>query len=87
MKKRDEALIILAEECAEVIYIVSKSLRFGIDDIHPVTKIKNRDALVQELGDVAKMIDILIFQKVLTRKELGLAKLIKAKKLVQWSSL
>jgi len=34
-----DALVRIAEECAEVQYIVCKALRFGIYDYHPKTKI------------------------------------------------
>lgn len=46
-----ERLAILAEECGEVIQIVGKILRHGLDSHHPVT-LSNRNALVNELTDV-----------------------------------
>ena len=48
-----ESLIILAEECAEVIQAVSKLQRFGINDA------KNIKALENEIGDVFAMLTIL----------------------------
>lgn len=47
-----DALVRIAEECAEVQYIVCKALRFGIHDYHPKTKVKNMDALLAEFKDV-----------------------------------
>lgn len=47
-----EALIILAEECAEVQQAISKIQRFGADD-------KNVRQLENEIGDVLAMIAIL----------------------------
>ncbi len=48
-----EPLIILAEECAEVIQAISKLQRFGLDDI------KNKKALEKEVGDILAMLTIL----------------------------
>lgn len=52
-----EILDVLAEECAEVIYIISKIRRFGINDSHPVTGEVNRDRLEEELSDLSAMIN------------------------------
>ena len=40
------------EECSELIKIICKVERFGIDYPHPTTGVVNRDALIEELGDV-----------------------------------
>lgn len=47
-----ERLAILSEECAEVIQIIGKILRHGMDSYHPVTGVINRDALMREITDV-----------------------------------
>lgn len=48
-----ERLAMLAEECAEVIYIIGKILRHGYDSYHPDTRaVTNRDLLAEELADV-----------------------------------
>lgn len=47
-----ERLAILAEECGEVIQIIGKILRHGLESCHPVTGEVNRTALVRELYDV-----------------------------------
>ena len=52
LKCNNETLVILSEECAEVIQAASKIQRFGIND-------KSRDNLEQELGDMLAMIFIL----------------------------
>ena len=85
--KRGEALTILQEECAEVIYITSKIMRFGLHDIHPETKIENRKALNQEIGDVLALIDILKELEVVTDEEILEAKVKKVEKLKIYSSL
>ena len=45
-------LVILSEECGEVIQAVSKTMRFPEDDE------KNRTRLAKELGDLQCMIDL-----------------------------
>jgi hypothetical protein len=89
--KIDEALIILQEECAEVIVEVSKIRRFGIDSLylkpgfeHGVT---HRQRLVAELGDVTAMIDILVEQGVITRESILAAAENKKFKLREFSSI
>lgn len=77
-------LEILAEECAEVIQMKSKIIRFDIDDYHPKNKVTNRKALIQELGDLLAMIDILESNGLFTQKDLNKAKLIKLNKLRKW---
>lgn len=47
-----ERLAILAEECAEVIQIIGKILRHGLDSFHPATGVVNRTALMHEIIDV-----------------------------------
>jgi NTP pyrophosphatase (non-canonical NTP hydrolase) len=88
MNKTDEALLILAEECAEVIQAISKCQRFGIDVCKPGKPRTNREHLETELGDVIAMIEIL-------RDDLGLVSLNnieesrvqKREKLKTWSNL
>ena len=52
-----EILDILAEECAEVIHVISKIRRFGIDDKHPKTGIPNHVKLNLEVDDLDTMIE------------------------------
>jgi len=51
----DERLAMLAEECAEVIQIVSKIQRHGYDSRHPADPLKttNRAMLRKEVADIA----------------------------------
>jgi NTP pyrophosphatase (non-canonical NTP hydrolase) len=60
----EKTLLILAEECAEVIQICSKILRFGLNDHY------NRFRLEQELGDTLAMIKILVRQKIINKEGL-----------------
>lgn len=80
-----EALLILAEECAEVIQATSKCFRFGIDGSY--NDETNLTRLEQEIGDVLAMIDILTQQDEISLERLTLAKQRKFKKLSQWSTL
>ena len=80
-----EALLILQEECSEVIQATSKCFRFGINGMY--LKESNRDRLEQELGDVLAMIDILVNQGEVSAERLNEAKRRKFKKLAQWSTL
>ena len=56
-----EYLGILQEECAEVIQIISKIRRFGINSWNPFEEyaLDNHTLLMQELGDVMTMIELL----------------------------
>ena len=49
-QKQNEILLILQEECAEVIQAISKVKRFGLDN--------NREQLEQEIADVLCMINL-----------------------------
>ena len=77
--KLRETLVITQEECAEVIQVISKIFRFGLDE--------NDHRLEDEIGDVLCMIDLLIVQGVIDPHKLELAKRIKAEKLKRWSNI
>lgn len=80
----DQNLEILAEECAEVIQIKSKIVRFGMDDVWPARGMSNREALEQELGDVLALVDILIGNGVLSLEGLVAARERKIEKMGEW---
>lgn len=48
----DELLAVLAEECAEVIQIISKIQRHGLRNYHPESREVNAYTLEREMGDV-----------------------------------
>ena len=56
-----ERLALLAEECGEVVQIVSKILRHGYESYNPNISVprSNRTLLIQELGDVVCAIGLL----------------------------
>jgi hypothetical protein len=53
---RDELLVLLIEECAEVIHAATKALRFGWDVDHGVGYGNNRDMLAKEAGELSAII-------------------------------
>jgi len=84
--KTQEALIILQEECAEVIQAASKIYRFGIDNVHKSGNTQ-RANLEMEIGDVLALIDILVEQGVVDLNNINLANANKKEKLKKWSKL
>lgn len=84
--RTDEALIILQEECAEVIQSISKIKRFGMDQAYEGQEL-NRTRLQKEVGDVLALIDILIEEQVLTQTALSQFKIDKINKLKKFSNL
>jgi NTP pyrophosphatase (non-canonical NTP hydrolase) len=55
---REERLVVLIEECGEVIQAATKCLRFGWDRDHPDYGV-NHEVLAREVGDLIAMIDSL----------------------------
>lgn len=56
---RDELLILLIEECSEVIHAATKCLRFGWDSDHSVGYGQNNLILAKEMGEVDAIRDAL----------------------------
>lgn len=52
-----EDLVLVIEECAEVIQAATKILRFGEDDHHPSDSARNSEVLVKEIGQLLHCID------------------------------
>ena len=87
--KTHEALIITAEECAEVIQQISKIIRFGID-LPYVTAgdgTTNREQLEKEIGDLKCMIAILMEMNIIDNVNVYRAEMAKREKLRKWSNL
>lgn len=85
--KTTEVMLILQEECAEVIQAISKCLRFGIDNYKPGKPKTNREHLEEELGDLLAMIDILLEIGEINDVALETATMNKIEKLKQWSTI
>lgn len=86
MEKINEILNILQEECAEVIQVISKCRRFGIDNSHK-DGITQRQKLTQEIGDVSAMISLLIDHGVVSVEDIEIAEQAKFAKLKLWSNI
>lgn len=86
--KTRETLIILQEECAEVIQSASKIFRFGFDSCYPnEDSPTTRECLTMELGQLLCMIGLLVEQKVVNEEDLMTYMELKKKKLEKWSSI
>jgi len=80
-----EILLIAQEECAEVTQAISKIMRFGIDE--SFNNATNRQRLVEELGDLYCMIELIVESGMVERTDLLNASGNKRKKLMQWSKI
>jgi hypothetical protein len=66
-----ELLVLLAEECSEVVQIVCKILRHGLGNYHPNDPMtSNRRLLEKELGDVDCAVGLLNDADVLTPRNI-----------------
>ena len=85
MRQFSKVLDLLQEESAELIVAISKIKRFGSDSINPLipNSPTNLQNLIQEIGDVQALIDVLLNDTVIeiTEEQLVKAKSIKLKKL------
>ena len=76
----------LAEECCEVGQAKSKIIRFGLEDKWPVETGKtNRQKLVEELGHLQAVVDILIAHEVVTQEEMNAHKWDKWDGMIKWN--
>lgn len=76
-----ELMMITAEECGELTQVCCKVLRRDqIDD-------KYREKLIEEVGDVVCMVELMIEHGVLTKKEINARVKVKRDKLKVWSTL
>jgi hypothetical protein len=83
-----EVVNILSEECAEVIQIISKIQRFGLESCHPNEPgVTNLDNFHSEIGDLIAMIDLCISMELLKEEQLVSAAHRKLEKLKKWSTI
>jgi NTP pyrophosphatase (non-canonical NTP hydrolase) len=85
--KQEEILNITQEECGELIQVISKVRRFGIDEIHLKDRIPNRQRLAEEIGDVACMIQLLVEFGIVDVEAVESAMQKKVEKLKVWSNI
>jgi len=84
----EEVLLILQEECAEVIQAISKCFRFGPDQIKPGKEYTNIKMLEEEIGDLYAMVELLTEENIgVSTEGILKAKQHKFNKLTQWSTL
>jgi len=86
-KTQQDILDILQEECAELIQMVSKCRRFGIDEQHLKAEKPNRDRLTEEIGDVLAMINLCISYNIVNKSAVASAQENKVNKLKKWSTI
>lgn len=86
-KKIQEIMDIMQEECGEIVQMVSKIRRFGIDETHLKEGKSNRVLLTEELGDILTMINLLVLHGVVTDDGLAAAQAAKVEKLKIWSTI
>ena len=79
LEARQELMVILMEECGELIQEASKNLRRG--------EIFNKKKFKDEVGDVYTMIDLLHEWDVVSWDEIEKRREVKRKKLSEWSDL
>jgi NTP pyrophosphatase (non-canonical NTP hydrolase) len=87
-EQNKEILLILQEECAEVIQAISKVFRFGVAASHPNTPNKtNMYSLQEEIGDLLAMVELLENNGAVNREMLFQFKKRKFEKLKLWSTV
>jgi len=87
-KSKTEALVILQEECAEVIQAISKIHRFGINSISPIHPYEsNKTLLHKEVGDLLCMIVLCIENGILEESIVNEYIEKKREKLKTWSNI
>tara|TARA_A100001011_G_scaffold227585_1_gene235738 strand:- start:1279 stop:1701 length:423 start_codon:yes stop_codon:yes gene_type:complete len=80
LNKEKELFCITAEECGELVQACMKIARWGVDK-------KKLQDLIEEAGDVALMIDLIVDAGYITKDEIKARKQVKKLKLKKYSSL
>lgn len=80
MTEQQELLIITMEECGELTQACSKVLRMGMNTT-------NYDQLVEELGDVQCMINLILGSELVTEEDVNKRVRTKVKKLRTYSNM
>jgi len=74
-----ELMVITMEECGELIEACSKTIR--CEDY------KDDKKMIEEVGDVLFMIDLIIERGLLKKEDIDARKVVKREKLKKWSNL
>ena len=84
---QDECLLILMEECSETIQEICKIQRFGLNNLSHHTEGKTHlECLIQEMGDLQAMLQMVQYSLDISNGELEYAKEKKLGKVVKWMS-
>lgn len=84
---QNEILDILQEECGEVVQIISKCRRFGLDNEYGEDAETNRSRLTKEVGDLMCMIQLMQEASIIDIAEVMFAAGKKRIKLKEWSKV
>ena len=74
-----ELMVITMEECGELIEACSKTIR--------CENYKDDERMIEEVGDVLFMIDLIIERGLLKKEDIDARKVVKREKLKKWSNL
>ena len=85
INKLQQLMVITAEECGELTQRCSKIIR-KYNDIYEIEE-DQRVKLLEELGDVQCMIELMVDHSIITYKELAVRSCHKREKLKNWSQL
>ena len=86
INKVQQLMAITAEECGELTQVCMKIMR-KYKNLKDIKNDKYRDLLVEELGDVQCMIELMIDNGIVSHKEIAERSNIKRDKLKVWSDL
>lgn len=81
-----QLMAITSEECGELTQVCMKIMR-KYTTLEEIENDKYKDLLIEELGDVQCMIDLMVEHNVLTKKEINARVKVKRDKLKMWSNL
>jgi NTP pyrophosphatase (non-canonical NTP hydrolase) len=84
---QNEILDILQEECGEVVQMISKCRRFGLDNEYGKDAETNRSRLTKEVGDLMCMIQLMQEAGIVDIAEVMFAAGKKRIKLKEWSKV
>lgn len=88
LNDQNEPLVILQEECAELIQIISKIHRWGLESTNNGALPKsNKEQLIQELGDVLALVRIVCTKNNISALDIDSAIDNKLKKLKVYSNI
>ena len=86
INKVQQLMVITAEECGELTQVCMKIMR-KYKKVKDIKNDKYRDLLVEELGDVQCMIELMIDNGIVSHKEIAERSNIKRDKLKVWSDI